>query len=107
MKNSIPCRTPESIGKRSRSSAARDAPEPMAELIEVAGKLQAPIVHACAAKNLLNTTTRLRRFDRPARIFLWLPRHDELRSLVDARKRTFHTGFLSKDATMVQIGRFA
>ena len=52
-----------------------------AELIEFAGKLQAPIVHALRGKEFIeyDKSVPMRRVDRPARILFRLLRNDELR----------------------------
>ncbi len=93
---SIAGRASQSIGKnhdprrrRLRRSACRAD--------RVAGKLQAPIVHAMRGKEFIE-------YDNPfdvgmtglARIFVWLFRHDELRRLADDRHGFSLSQFLSQ-----------
>jgi pyruvate dehydrogenase (quinone) len=54
------------------------------ELIELAGKLQAPIVHAMRGKEFIEYDNPFDRHDGAARIFFRLSRNDELRSIADA-----------------------
>ena len=57
-----------------------------AELVGLAGKLNAPIVHALRGKEFIEYLQPVRRrFDGFAGIFLWLSRHDELRSSLHDR----------------------
>ena len=69
-----------------------------AELIAVAERLKAPIVHAMRGKEFIEYDNPYRRrYDRPAGIFLRLSRDDELRRAADARNRFSLSAVLSQE----------
>ena len=74
--------------RRSPSWAVLGARARMTQLMALAAKLKAPIVHAMRGKEFIEYDNPVRRrHDRPAGLFLRLPRHDELRRAADAGHR--------------------
>ena len=68
------------------------------ELVALAAKLKAPIVHAHARQGVHRVRQSLRRrHDRPAGLFLRLPRHDELRRAAHAGHRLSLSAVLSQE----------